>query len=302
MSKWVLIDLSVLAYKAMYTMGDLAHEDIPTGVIFGFFEQLYEICTSAPVRSNKVLIFADSRKSYRKKVFPGYKKRPPLTEEEQEQKNIMYKQINKLKNKILPKLGFPVFKQVGLESDDLIAHASQELTQRKKHGIIITSDQDLYQCITPYIKWYDPGKELLMDEEAFKNEYGIPPSEWHYVKALAGCTSDKVPGVKGVGEKGAIQYIKKEMPRNKKFTAIVNAELSGEVRKWLELVNLPHGKTRMFWFGNTKVDTPKYKPKLFFSFCQKYNIISYLQEARASQWIRFFKGEFKGKVRRRKRK
>jgi len=300
MSKWVLVDLSVLAYKAMYACGDLAHEDIPTGVLYGFFEQLYSICKN--LKSNKVLIFTDSKKSYRSKAFPGYKKKrkEQRTPEEQEKINIMYKQINKLKNKILPKLGFPVYRQTGLESDDLIAYAAQELTRRGEHGVIITSDKDLYQCITSYVDWYDPGQELLIDRKAFRNKYEIAPDRWAMVKALAGCTSDTVPGIKGVGEKGAIQYLKGEMPRNKKLVSIMNAQLSGEVNKWLGLVELPHKKTKQF-----EIREPEYNIKMFFNFAKHFGITTYYEQSRRrTQWIKFFRGEFKGnrKLRRRKKK
>jgi len=158
--KWVLIDLSYLAHRARYAVGDLEFDDIPTGVMYGFFEQLLATCKNPPVCSNKILIFTDSKKSYRQRAFPDYKKKRKdnRTPEEQEQIRVMYQQVNKLRDKILPKLGIPVYKQVGLESDDLIAYAAQELTMKKEEAIIITADGDLYQCITPWVKWYDPGR------------------------------------------------------------------------------------------------------------------------------------------------
>lgn len=293
--KWVLIDLSSIAYRAMHTTGDLSSEDIPTGVMFGFFQQLYEICTNPPVNSNKILIFADSKHSYRKKAFPDYKekRKENRTEEEINQIKTMYKQVNKLKNKILPKLGFPVYKQVGIESDDLIAYVADKFTKKKEKGIIITSDGDLYQCINEYIKWYDPQRNLLMNEKSFEEKYEIKTTDWWFVKALAGCASDNVPGLKGVGQKGAIKYIKGEMPEHhKQFQTISNNE--DEITKWTKLVKLPHDKTKSF-----KIKKPKYNKRLFFSFCKHYNILSYLESKRKNQWIKFFDGVMKGTPRRR---
>ena len=63
--KWVLIDLSFLAHRARYSCKDLDDDDVPTGVLYGFFQELYSICNNTPVSSNKIIIFADSKKSYR---------------------------------------------------------------------------------------------------------------------------------------------------------------------------------------------------------------------------------------------
>ena len=294
--KWLLIDLSYLTHRARYACNDLTHEDIPTGIIYSFFEQLYSICEK--MRSNKVLVFTDSKKSYRLKAFSGYKKKrkEEKTKEEQEQLNIMYKQINKLKNKILPKLGFPVYRQTGLESDDLIAWAAKKFNSIKEEAVIITSDGDLLQCITPYVKWYDPSKELLMDEKSFERKYDIPPKEWDMVKALAGCSSDCVPGLKGIGEKGAIKYVRGEMETHTKQFKMIS-ENHKEIVKWFKLVSLPHEKTKQF-----EIVEPEYNRKSFFSFCKHFGIMSYLEQPKKNKWIEFFKGEFKGQPRKAKRR
>lgn len=293
--KWVLIDLSFLAHRARHAVGNLDHEDIPTGVMYGFFEQLYSICTSPVISSNKIAIFADSRKSYRTREYSEYKKkrREQRTPEEQKQLQIMYDQINKLKNKILPRIGIPVYKQVGLESDDLIAMAAKKLTKEEKEGIVITSDGDLYQCITPYVKWYDPQRQLLMTEKSFEEKYDLLPNEWAIVKSIAGCSSDCVPGLKGIGEKGAIKYITGKMPEHHKQFKIIQSSVS-EIAKWSRLVKLPHIKTESF-----TLKKPKYNSTVFFSFCKHFGIMSYLKDKKKERWIKFFKGDFKGKIKRR---
>jgi len=296
--KWVLLDLSYIAHRARYALGDLEHDDIPVGVLYGFFEQLYSICTNPIISSNRVLIFADSKRSYRARAFPDYKKKrkEERTEEEQQQISIMYQQVNKLKNKILPKIGFPVFKQVGLESDDLIAYVAQEINAKDEKGIIITSDGDLYQCITPYIQWYDPGKELLLDVKSFTEKKGISPAWWGTIKAMGGCNSDGVPGLKGIGEKSAIDYMTGKLSEHtKKYQTIVTSDK--EIERWGKLTILPHKKTKPFSFH-----PPQYNSRMFFKFCKHYNIMSYLEPRRQKQWLNFFKGVFKGKLKMRKRK
>jgi len=292
--KWVLIDLSFLAHRALHSTGELETEDIPTGVLYGFFEQLYSICKCPVVSSNKILIFTDSRRSWRNRAYPEYKKkrREQRTEEEQQQLEIMYKQIDILKNKALPRMGVPVYRQIGLESDDLIAIAAKQLTKMKEEAIIITSDGDLYQCITPFVQWYDPQRNLLITEESFQDLKGIAPGLWGMVKAIAGCATDNVPGLKGIGEKGAIKYLRTELPVHlKQFKTI--SEGTEEIKKWAELVVLPHKKTKPIF-----IEEPEYNSKIFFSFCKHYDILSYLKDSRKLKWINFFKGEFKGTPRR----
>jgi len=292
--KWVLVDLSYLAHRARHATGNLEFEDIPTGVMYGFFSQLYEICKSPAVSSNRVLIFTDSRRSYRTRAFPDYKRkrREERTEEEQEQIRIMYKQVNKLKNKILPAIGFPVFKQVGLESDDLIAYVAQHLTRIEREGVIVTSDGDLYQCISRYVTWYDPQRRLLMDVKSFKKLKGIHPRKWRKVKAIAGCSTDGVPGLKGIGEKGAIKYLKGELPEHHKQYATISGSKQ-EIKRWGRLTILPHKKVKPF-----KWRMPKYDSKAFFAFCERYHMLSYLNPVKQEQWARFFRGTFRGKLRR----
>lgn len=294
--KWVLVDLSFLAHRARHATSNLEFEDIPTGVMYGFFEQLYSICKSPAVSSNRVLIFTDSRRSYRSRQFPDYKRkrREQRSEEERKQISIMYDQVSKLRRNILPAIGFPVFRQVGLESDDLIAWVAKELTRRKEHGVMITSDGDLYQCISQYVKWYDPARDVVMNTSSFISKKRVIPKKWGRVKAIAGCSSDNVPGLKGIGEASAIKYLLGEMPEHtKKYQVIASSR--EEIREWGRLTILPHKKTKPIDFHS-----PEYDTKAFFRFCEQYHILSYFKPRRREQWVKFFEGTFRGKVKRRR--
>lgn len=299
MSKWVLIDLSYLAHRARYVSKDLSVDDIPTGVLYMFFEQLITICRHPAVNSNKVLVFADSKRSWRAKAFADYKKarrKENRTPDEWAQITTMHEQVIKLRRKILPALGIQVCHQVGLESDDLIAWVAKTLTEKKQEAVMVTSDGDLFQCITPYVKWYDPSKNLMIGEHEFRKMKDLEPSQWGSVKSIAGCSTDCVPGLKGIGEKGAIKWLKGELPEHTKQFKTITENLK-EVKKWAELVILPHKKTKSFMFH-----PPKYDVKAFFRFCRRFEILSYLQEPRKSQWKKFFKGIIAGGLKRRKSK
>jgi len=272
---------------------------MPTGVLFGFWEQLYSICSSLQFTSNKIALFADSRKSFRLKSFPGYKqkRKDNRTPEEWQQIDIMHEQMNILQYEWLPAMGLTVYRQTGLESDDLIASAAEQLTSIKSRGTMITSDGDLCQCITETVQWYDPQRDILYTPTSFLKKKGIKPELWGMVKAIGGCTTDNVPGVKGVGEKGAIDYLLHKLePRHKKYQNIVESFESGEMDEWKELVLLPHHKTRPF-----ELIEPDYNAKVFFKFCEKYGIDSYLDEEGREKWELFFEGRFKGIPVRRRR-
>lgn len=297
---WLLVDMSYLTHRARHALKDLESEDMPTGVLYGFFEQLMSICSHPNFCSNKVLIFADSKKSHRAKTFPAYKKKRAenRTEEEWEQINVMRKQAKILRKEVLPAIGFPVYGQVGLESDDLIAWAASELTDRKEYGVIITSDGDLYQCITPYINWYDPQREILHNVKTLRQKKKCRPDQWGLVKAIGGCATDCVPGIAGIGEKGAIDYLNDKLPIHYKKYKLVKAAIKNkELQKWEDLVILPHHKTKPI-----RIREPEYNPDAFFEFCKKYDIDSYLEGSDKQRWEWFFEGKFKGKTRRRERK
>ena len=294
---WMLFDLSYLSHRARYSLSNLSSEDMPTGVLYGFFEQLYSICSQPRFASNKVLIFADSRKSYRAQTFPEYKAKRASnrTDEEWQQIFAMQRQIKLLRRKILPAIGIPIFWQKGLEADDSMAWAAKELTRRGEEGVMVTGDGDLYQCITQKIAWYDPGRDLLYSPHSFQKKFHIKPDQWGLVKAIGGCSTDNVPGIRGVSEKGAIDYLLGRLPsHHKKHQTIALAMAFGEVKKWQELVVLPHQKTRPL-----DLHPPDYQPEAFFDFCKVNDIDSYLTDKGRRRWEGFFRGVFPGAPRRR---
>jgi len=294
---WVLIDLSYLAHRARCALHGLEHEDYPTGVIFGFLEQLRSICTDPKVLSNRVALFADSKKSHRKQSFPEYKQKrvDNRTEEEREQISIMWDQVRLLQTKILPESGFKIYRQVGLESDDLIAMAASQFEGTQTQAIMVTSDGDLYQCIRDSVHWYDPSRGTCHNPASFLAARGISPHRWGEVKSIAGCSSDGVPGIQGVGEQTAVKYLTGCLPsRYKTYQAITSENGQRIVARNKPLVILPHERTK-----TVDLREPRYNPGEFFDLCKRYGIVSYLQGPKRNAWIRFFHGHKRIRFRRR---
>lgn len=290
--KWALIDVSWLAHRARYTLGKmgLTHDQMDTGIIFGFFEQLRTVCADWRIASNQVGLFFDSRHSYRRDAFPTYKlkEHDERTPEEIAELVSMKQQVRRLRHEILPAIGFPTYRQNGVESDDLIAKAAEENCLIAE-AVIVTADGDLYQCISPSVHWFDPQRNVYHDPHTFIREKGISADQWADVKCLAGCKSDVVPGIVGIGETTAIQYLTGMMnPEHKRYQAIA-CKRGRDVRaRNEELVRLPHPKTR-----SVPLVRPVYDPKAFYGWAARLGFDSYLDGSRRRDWDRFFDGEMR---------
>jgi 5'-3' exonuclease len=288
---WALFDASWIAYKAMHTMGGLAHGGEPTAVIYGFLEQLRNTCADPRLNTNRAAIFFDSKQSYRREAYPPYKqkRRTDRTPEEWAALGVMQAQVQRLRQEILPDIGFPCFKQSGLESDDLIAQACQDLGPIQ--ATIITADGDLYQCINRNIFWYDPQRKLHLDELRFYGLKGVMPCDWALVKAIAGCGTDNVAGIVGVGEKTAIDYVTKTINVKSKKYADIHAGQDIITRN-LALVKLPYHLTNPIPAMDVVAQNflPKYNADAFFKWAERLGFASYLHGGRRLQWAAFFAG------------
>ena len=219
--KYLILDCNYLCHRAKHSTRDLSYEGNATGIIYGLLKSLsgFQDLFNTP---NFVFCF-DSRTSKRKEIYPEYKAnraKKEYTEEEIEFDKKFRKQIKKLRTTYLPMIGFKnIFIQKGYESDDLMAEICLHI-KSDDEAVIITSDKDLYQCISGNISCYNPQTNKLMTLQRFKKEYGITPNRWGLVKSMAGCTTDNVKGVKGIGEKFAIKYLTGELRKGKKYDAL----------------------------------------------------------------------------------
>jgi len=267
--KTLLIDISFLAHQAKYIHQGLSYKKIQTGVIYGVLKRLLSL--GEKFETNKFVFLFDSKKSLRKHKHSFYKDREShLTDEEKELNLCCREQIGLLRREILPEMGFRnILQQAGHEADDLMARLVKQYPDEE--FVIVTADQDLYQCIGPNAVFYNPSKKEIIDTEAFKAKYNLDPDNWRWVKALGGCSSDTVPGIKGIGEKTAIKYLNKELKEGlKAYESIVSVEGQAIVDRNYWLVSLPLPTTK---------DLPLCDEKLsvrgFIHVAREYGIRSY---------------------------
>jgi 5'-3' exonuclease len=193
--------------------------------------------------STNVLWCFDDLVSLRKSALPCYKAKRKDTDMKRDpklQERVMQcrRLISQLCNEILPDFGYCPIWQSGLEADDMIAAACRQFRSRRK--MIISTDSDLWQLLDSQTIMFSPSQNKHYTASWFEREYGIKPKLWSLVKAIAGCASDNVPGVPGVGEKSAIKYILGTLTGKKLEAIESNMELIYFNR---ELVKLPHKAT-----------------------------------------------------------
>ncbi len=125
----------------------------------------------------------------------------------------LYDQIPRVKE-VVRNLNIPIFEKEGFEADDCLGTLAVALHKKDPEGevIIATGDLDTLQLVNHKIKVYTLRKGMsdtaIYDEKAVRLRYGLLPSQMVDYKALRGDPSDNIPGVKGIGEKGAIELIK----------------------------------------------------------------------------------------------
>lgn len=237
----LVLDVHYLAHRAFHSSSHLEWKGVGTGVVFGLLKSISQF--KDEFNTDRIAFCFEGRGSARKLLYSGYKekRRTERSPEEVERYNELTTQIGRLRTSYLPEIGFKnIFCFPELESDDIMAvlalHAGND-----EEVILITADSDLFQCLrTDAVTIYSPQRMKLFTEQWFVKEYGIQPRQWAVVKAIAGCTSDCVKGVPGVGEKTALKFVKGELPeKSKAYSSILSDTGKEIVRRNRLLVKLP---------------------------------------------------------------
>lgn len=205
--KLAIIDGKSVFYRGYYAMPNLSTKDgVPTGGVYGFATLALEIIKR--LKPDYVCVAWDKPKTnIRKRVemYPEYKAgRKPAPPD-------FYVQIPLL-HELLQAFGWPLYELDDYEADDIMGTLAVQATARGIDTQLITSDLDMLQLIDKGVHVYALKKGLsnieLFRPETFILKYGITPSQFLDLKALKGDSSDNIPGVPGIGEKGALELLK----------------------------------------------------------------------------------------------
>lgn len=205
MEKILIIDGNALMHRGFHALPKLKTKDgRPTNAIYGFLSIFLKAVKE--LKPDFVCACFDlAAPTFRHKKFDGYKAHRPKTPDD------LKVQFPGMK-KVLRALEIPVFEKQGFEADDLIATISRKPMVEKIESIILSGDLDTLQLVDDNTKVYTPRRGvkdiILYNEEAVLERYGLPPALLVDYKGLVGDSSDNIPGVKGIGEKGATALIK----------------------------------------------------------------------------------------------
>lgn len=256
-STWIVVDVSSLAYRAFHSMRDLTFEGLPTAVCYGM---LRDILYLRDLFSTDNFVFTfDRGKSKRVEIYPEYKgqRRDEIVKDEQQvalRKSVRV-QIKRMHDTILPELGYKnIVSATGFESDDLIAAICDRYVWQP--FVLVSSDHDLWQLLSEQHLIWSPAKKKAVTAKSFRQEWGLIPQQWADVLALAGCTTDNVKGLRGVGPKTAAKYLRGELTKGRIFELIQSSTQLWQSN--LELVKLPFRDTPCWTIKQDDVTAKKW--------------------------------------------
>lgn len=254
----LVVDCNALCWKAFHTM-DLSYEGAHTGVMFGFLRQLLSVLDVVGTPERFVFTW-DSNKSWRKvRYLPTYKsirkqKGEELDEGERERVETGKKQFTMLRDRVLPEMGFNnVFMRMGYEADDLIASVVLNEGSFYDRIIMVTDDKDMLQMLQPNVFMFNHRAKTLITNEDFEREWGLKPIQYGTMLSIAGCSTDEVPGVSGVGLKTAAKYLRGDLKKGSKVYERINGSQPIIYRNE-KLVRLPFEGVGKFELKDDELD------------------------------------------------
>jgi DNA polymerase-1 len=199
-----LIDGSGFIFRAFHALPPLTRPDgTPVGAVYGFTNMLLRLLERAAADADLdyiAVIFDAARKTFRQDIYAGYKAHRPDTPPDLIPQFDLVRQATRACN-------VPAIELLDFEADDLIASYATAAKNAGMRVTVVSGDKDLMQLIDGAVGLFDPIKNKKIDEAAVIEKFGVPPNQVIEVQALAGDSSDNVPGVPGIGVKTAAELI-----------------------------------------------------------------------------------------------
>jgi len=200
-----LVDGSSYIFRAYHALPPLNRKSdgLQVNAVLGFCNMLWKLLREMPADNRPThlaIVFDKSEITFRNKLYPDYKAhRAPAPDDLIPQFPLIREAVRAF--------DLPCLEQVGFEADDLIATYVREACERGAIATIVSSDKDLMQLVTDCVTMYDTMKDRRIGIAEVIEKFGVPPEKVVEVQALAGDSTDNVPGVPGIGVKTAAQLI-----------------------------------------------------------------------------------------------
>jgi len=201
--RFCLVDGTAFAHRSFHAIRRLTDpEGRPTNAVLGFTKTLLKV-----LREQKpdyvAVVFDTHAPTFRHEMYEEYKATRKKTPED------LVVQMPVIRE-VVDALGIAVVEKDGYEADDIIGTLARRAENAGMDAVIIGADKDLLQLVSPHVSVYDPqGKSPPWTEHNIHERFELGPEKVVDVMALRGDSSDNVPGVPGIGEKGAKELISK---------------------------------------------------------------------------------------------
>src|SRR3984957_15479707 len=205
--KFAIIDGKSVFYRGYYAMPNLStKEGKPTGGVYGFAVMALEVIKR--LKPDYVAVAWDKPKTNIRKrleMYPEYKAgRKPAPPDFYEQIPILHE--------LLQAFGWPLYELDDYEADDIMGTLAVQASAKNIETLLVTSDMDMLQLVNDRVHVYALKTGLsnieLYSPASFEAKYGIQVKQFLDLKSLKGDSSDNIPGVPGIGEKGALDLLK----------------------------------------------------------------------------------------------
>lgn len=240
-----LVDGSGYIFRAYHALPPLTRSDgLPVGAVSGFCNMLSKLLRETgegDKPTHLAVIFDYSGKSFRNEIYPEYKAHRPEPPED------LVPQFSLIRDAVRA-FNVACIEMEGYEADDLIATYATQAADAGADVTVVSSDKDLMQLVGGNIAMLDTMKNLEIDEAEVKKRFGVGPDKVIDVQALAGDSTDNVPGVPGIGVKTGAALIEEygdletllaraeEIKQNKRRENLI--EFADQARTSLKLVTL----------------------------------------------------------------
>ncbi len=191
-----IIDGSSFLYRAYYSIRPLTTKSgIPVNAVYGFCRMVKKLLdTYNP--EYMVLVWDSKGKTVRHELYEAYKDtRQAAPNDLMQQKELIME--------FADTIGLQQIAQPGIEADDLMFSVAKQLEEESVRSILVTSDKDLGQTLSDFVTILDPFKDAFVTQKSLEEKLGFSIMKLPFFYALVGDSSDNIPGVAGIGPKGA---------------------------------------------------------------------------------------------------
>ena len=196
-----LVDGSGYLFRAYHALPPMTRPDgTAINAVFGFCRMLAADLLDKPEVDHVAMILDSKEVTFRNEIYDKYKANRPPPPEDLIPQFPLIREAAKAFNVTVCELD-------GFEADDLIATYARLALEAGGTCTIVSSDKDLMQLIRPGVEMMDPIKKIKLGPEAVMEKFGVTPDKVVDVQALAGDSTDNVPGAPGIGVKTAAQLI-----------------------------------------------------------------------------------------------